>query len=331
MSLSDFTAGIWLAFAVVVAALAAGYVFVLRQRHRRMLKFANMELLDKVATNRANPLRHVPTALGLVGLLALTVALAGPTDMKKTPRNRATVILAIDVSLSMKATDVQPSRIAAAQSAAKNFVESLPAGINLGLVAFAGTASVLVSPTTNRGEVKTAIDNLQLSERTATGEAIFTAMQAIQTLNAVLGAANGAPAARIVIESDGKQTVPQHLDDPRGAFTASRMAKQKSIPVSTISFGTTWGSVDIPDGNGSTTRVLVPVDDESLRKIANLSGGAFFTASSLADLHKAYDSLAQQIGYEYIRGDASRPWLLLGTLLITAAFGTSLAIRQRLP
>src|SRR5271156_3789653 len=113
-----------------------------------MLRFANMELLEKVATSRPSPLRHVPTALGLIGLLLLTIALAGPTAMKKVPRNRATVVLVIDVSLSMKATDVQPSRIAAAQIAGKQFVDSLPPGINLGLVSFAGTASVLVSPTT---------------------------------------------------------------------------------------------------------------------------------------------------------------------------------------
>jgi Ca-activated chloride channel homolog len=326
-----FSSPVWLVFALVVLALALGYVLVQRQRQRRMLRFANMELLDKVATDRPNRWRHVPTALGLIGLLLLTIAMAGPTAMKKVPRNRATVILVIDVSLSMKATDVQPSRIAAAQDAGKAFVDSLPAGINLGLVSFAGTASVLVSPTTNHSEVKTAIDNLQLSERTATGEAIYTALQSIETLDAVLGSAEGAPAARIVMESDGKQTVPQSLDDPRGGFTAAREAKSKGVPVSTISFGTPWGSVDIPDGSGGTERVPVPVDDPSLHKIADLSGGQFFSASNLADLHKAYDTLAQSIGYEYTRGPDSQKYLVLGALLVAAAFGASLVIRQRLP
>lgn len=331
MSLSNFSDPKWLAFIVVVIALAVGYVLIQRQRHKRMLKFANFELLEKVATDQPSRWRHVPTALGLIGLLLLTVAMAGPTAMKKVPRNRATVMLVIDVSLSMKATDVQPSRVAAAQVAAKRFVDNLTPGINLGLVAFAGTASVLVSPTTNRAEIKTAINNLQLSERTATGEAIFTALQAIQTLNAVLGGAETPPAARIVMESDGKETVPLNLDDPRGGFTAAREAKSKNVPVSTISFGTTWGTVDIPDGSGGSERVPVPVDDDSLRKIANLSGGAFFTASSISDLHKAYDTLEQQIGFEYNRGDASKPWLILGSLVTAAAFGASLLIRQRLP
>ncbi|NUS43368.1 MAG: VWA domain-containing protein [Mycobacteriaceae bacterium] len=330
MSLSDFSAPIWLAFALVVLVLAVGYVLVQRQRQKRMLRFANLEMLETVATDKPNRLRHLPTALGLAGLLLLTVALAGPTAMHKVPRNRATVILAIDVSLSMKATDVQPSRLAAAQTAAKRFVDNIPTGINLGLVAFAGTASVLVSPTINRSEVRTAIDHLQLAERTATGEAIFTSMQAINTLNAVLGGGN-APAARIVLESDGKETVPLNLDDPRGAFTAAREAKSKGIPISTISFGTTWGAVDIPDGSGGSERVPVPVDDESLRKVANLSSGAFFSAASLSDLHKAYDTLEQQIGYEEQRGDASRPWLIAAALVIAAAFVSSLFIRQRLP
>jgi Ca-activated chloride channel family protein len=330
-SLSDFSAPVWLAFAVVVAALLAGYVWLQRARHKRMLRFANMELLEKVATDKPHPLRHLPTALGLVGLLLLTIAMAGPTALHKVPRNRATVMLAIDVSLSMKATDVQPSRVAAAQSEAKHFVDSLPSGINLGLVSFAGTASVLVSPTTNRDEVKTAIDNLQLSERTATGEGIFTALQAIQTLDQVLGGASSPPSARIVMESDGKETVPLNLDDPRGAFTAARESKSKNIPVSTISFGTSWGTVDIPDGAGGSERVPVPVDDDSLHKIADLSGGSFFSASNGADLHKAYATLTEQIGYEMTRGDASRPWLILASILLAAAFGTSLFIRQRLP
>ncbi len=326
MSLSQFTSPWWLLFLLVVAALAAGYVVIQRRRQKHVLRFANMELLEKVAPSRPNITRHLPTALLLVGLMFLTVALAGPTADKRVPRNRATVVLVIDVSLSMKATDVEPSRLAAAQEAAKSFADGLTPGINLGLVAFAGTASVLVSPTPNRDETKAAIDNLSLSERTATGEAIFTSLQSIDTLAAVLGGSEQAPPARIVLLSDGKQTVPESPTDPRGGFTAARQAKDKGVPISTISFGTSYGTVEI-EGD----RIPVPVDDPSLREIADLSGGSFFTASSLEELRDVYDTLEEQIGFENARGDASRPWLVLGVLFTTAGLATALVLRQRLP
>ncbi|WP_420753636.1 VWA domain-containing protein [Rhodococcus sp. O3] len=326
MSFSDFSSPWWLLFLVVVAALAVGYVLVQRRKQRHALRFSNLEMLEKVAPNRPGPARHIPVVALLSALALLTVALAGPTAEQRVPRNRATVVLVIDVSLSMEATDVAPNRLVAAQQAAKQFADDLTPGINLGLVAFSGTASVLVSPTTNREATKSAIDQLTLSERTATGEAIFTAMQSIDTLAAVLGGGDQAPPARIVLLSDGKQTVPESPDDPRGGFTAARQAADKGIPVSTISFGTEYGTVTIED-----ERIPVPVDDPSLKEIANLSGGAFFTASSLEELEDAYDTLEEQIGFETTRGDASRPWLVLGVLAAAVGLGAALVLRQRLP
>ncbi|QNG18859.1 VWA domain-containing protein [Rhodococcus triatomae] len=326
MSLSQFSNPLWLLFLLVVATLVVGYVLVQRRRHRNTLRFTNFALLERVAPDRPGWIRHVPVLLLVLSLVFFTVALAGPTRDERVPRNRATVIMAIDVSLSMQATDVEPTRLAAAQEAAKSFADGLTPGINLGLVAFAGTASVLVSPTTNRDATKAAIDNLQLSERTATGEAIFTSLQSISTLAAVLGGGDEAPPARIVLLSDGKQTVPESPDDPRGGFTAARQAKDQGVPVSTISFGTTYGRVEI-----ESDRIPVPVDDESLREIADLSGGSFFTASSLEELRKVYDTLEEQIGFETRRGDASRPWMLLGVLFATTGLATALVFRQRLP
>jgi Ca-activated chloride channel family protein len=326
VSLSQFTSPWWLLFLLVVVALVAGYVWVQRQRQKHTLRFTNFALLEKVAPSRPGRARHIPALLMVLALVFFSVALAGPTEDKRVPRNRATVILVIDVSLSMKATDVEPTRLAAAQDAAKSFADGLTPGINLGLVAFAGTASVLVSPTTNREASKVAIDNLQLSERTATGEAIFTSLQSIDTLAAVLGGSDQAPPARIVLLSDGKQTVPENPDDPRGGFTAARQAKDKDVPISTISFGTSYGKVEIED-----ERIPVPVDDPSLREIANLSGGSFFTASSLEELRDVYDTLEEQIGFETTRGDASRPWLVLGVLSATAGLILALVLRQRLP
>ena len=324
----------WFFFLLVIAALALGYIYVQRRKQKHVMRFTNMELLEKVAPKRPGYARHVPIALLLVGLVFLTIALAGPTENKKVPRNRATVMLVIDVSLSMEATDVRPSRIVAAQEAAKSFADGLTPGINLGLVAFAGTASVLVSPTTNREESKAAIDTLdeRLSERTATGEGIFTALQSIETLATVLGGGNEPPPARIVLMSDGKQTVPENPDDPRGGFTAARDAKSKGVPVSTISFGTQNGTVDIPnEEGGGSERVPVPVDDDSLKEIADLSGGNFFTASSLEELNDVFDTLEEQIGYEITRGDASVPWLRLGVIVCAVGVLVSLLLRQRLP
>lgn len=319
----------WLLLAVVVAALAGAYYFMQRMRRRRALQFANLELLDRVtpADGRwTRWLRHVPIVLLIAALLFLVVGVAGPQADRKVPRNKATVILVLDVSRSMNATDVAPSRIKAAQAAAKKFADDLTDGINLGLISYAGTPSNLVTPTPDHNATKQAVDKLQLADKTATGEGIFAAIQQIKTLNAVLGGDAGAPPARIVLLSDGKQTVPDDPDDPRGAFTAARKAKEEKIPVSSISFGTATGTVDL-EGD----RVPVPVDDESLRKIANLSGGQFFTASSLDELNKVYETLQQQIGYETRKGDNSWPWVLAGTLLALLSAFTALAVNQRLP
>ncbi|MEU1981517.1 VWA domain-containing protein [Nocardia sp. NPDC019395] len=333
MSISDFASPIWLGFLAVILLLALGYLLVQRSKHRNMLRFSNMEQLEKVAPNRPSFWRHVPIVLLIVGMVFSTIGAAGPTAEKKVPRNRATVVLVMDVSLSMEATDVSPNRLQVAQEAAKNFADGLTPGINLGLVTYAGTASVLVSPTTDRGSVKAAIDNIKLAERTATGEGIFTALQSIETLASVLGGSETPPPARIVLMSDGKQTVPdfEDVDNPRHEFVAARLAKTKKIPVSTISFGTKWGVVEIPRDDGGTDQVDVPVDDEAMQEIAQLSGGEFYTASSLQELSSVYDTLEEQIGYEVTRGDASRPWWMLGLLATLAGVVVALVLRQRLP
>ncbi|NMN96521.1 VWA domain-containing protein [Nocardiaceae bacterium YC2-7] len=197
----------------------------------------------------------------------------------------ATTVLLVDVSLSMLAKDVSPTRLDAAQQAAKAFADDLPASANLGVVAFAGTASVLVKPTIDRTAVKSALDGLRLGERTATGEGIFTALAALESF------ASKVP-NRIVLLSDGKQTVPDSLDDSRGAYTAAREAQQRGVSISTISLGTTGGTVDIPGSSpGSTEAIAVPVDDPSLREIANLAGGSFHAAPSADTLTEAFDSL----------------------------------------
>ena len=238
ISLGDFAHPWFFLFLLVVAGLVGLYVVVQVARQQRILRFANMELLESVAPKRPSRWRHVPAILLVASLVLLTVAMAGPQNDVRTPRNRAVVMLVIDVSQSMRATDVEPSRLAAAQEAAKQFADQLTPGINLGLISYAGTATVLVSPTVNREPTKLAIDKLQLADRTATGEAIFTALQAIATVGAVIGGGDGPPPARIVLMSDGKETVPSNPDNPKGAYTAARTAKDQGVPISTVSFGT---------------------------------------------------------------------------------------------
>ncbi len=326
MSLSGFAHPWWFLFLFVVVGLIAYYVLVQRARQQRVLRFANMELLESVAPKQPTRWRHLPATLLAISLVLLTVAMAGPTHDVRIPRNRAVVMLVIDVSQSMRATDVAPSRLAAAQEAAKQFADQLTPGINLGLIAYAGTATVLVQPTTNREATKNGLDKLQLADRTATGEGIFTALQAIATVGAVIGGGDERPPARIVLMSDGKETVPSNPDNPKGAYTAARTAKDQGVPISTVSFGTPYGYVEIND-----QRQPVPVDDEMLGKIAKLSGGDAFTASSLEQLKQVFTSLQQQIGYETIKGDASLGWLRLGALVLAVAGVAALLINRRLP
>ena len=164
--------------------------------------------------------------------------------------------------------------------------------------------------------MKAAIDTLKAAERTATGEGIFTALQAIASFSAVMGGGDGKPPpARIVLESDGKETVPSMPD-----------AKEQGVTISTISFGTPDGYVDL---NGQ--REPVPVDDETLQQISEITGGEAFHAGSLTQLSDVYASLQQEIGYETIRGDASAGWIRLGAIAMAAAVLTGLLVNRRLP
>ncbi|PRW63740.1 VWA domain-containing protein [Actinopolyspora mortivallis] len=326
MSVSGFTSPWWFLLLVVVAALGGGYLWAQRRNRRETMRFSNLALLERVTPKRQGWPKHVPMALLGVALVLLTVGLAGPTAEQRIPRNRATVLLTMDVSLSMKARDVSPSRLRAAKQAAKEFADKLPDGINLGLVSFAGTATVMVMPTTDRTSVKQAIDSLQLSEATATGDGIKAALSAIDSFGRMIGGAQGPPPARIVLMADGGQTIPRELDAPRGAYTQAEAARKAGVPISTISFGTEHGSIEIQG-----QRQRVEVDDAAMRQIADLSGGDFYKAASAEQLRQVYDTLQEQIGYEIERDDASRPWFVLGTLVTILAAGTALLLGRRLP
>jgi Ca-activated chloride channel family protein len=327
LALSGFAHAWYFLYLLVILALIGAYVVVQFARRRRVLRFANMDLLERIAPRgRTNRWRHVPAILLVIALLVLTVALAGPTHDVRIPRNRAVVMLVIDVSESMSATDVAPSRLDAAKEAGAQFTDELTPGINLGLIAYGGTATLLVSPTTNRAAMKAAIAGLHDEERTATGEGIYTALQAIASVGAVMGGGDTPAPAHIVLESDGAENVPGDPDAPRGAYMAARAAKDQGVAISTISFGTPDGTVDI---NGQ--QVPVPVDDVTLQKITELSGGQAFHAGSLDELNHVYSTLQQQIGYETIQGDASAAWMRIGALVMAAAILVSVLTNRRIP
>jgi Ca-activated chloride channel family protein len=325
-SLTGFQNAWFFLFLLIVASVVAIYIAQQYARRRRVLRFANMEVLQRVAPSRPSRWRHVPTILLVTSLVFLTTAMAGPTSDVRIPLNRAVVMLVIDISESMASTDVAPNRLAAAQEAGKQFADELTPAINLGLVAFAANATLLVAPTTNRGAVKAAIDGLQPAPKTATGEGIFTALQAIATVGAVMGGGDGPPPARIVLESDGAENVPLDPNAPQGAFTAARAAKDQGVQISTISFGTPDGTVNYEGAN-----IPVPVDDQTLQKICEITDGQAFHADSLESLRQVYTTLQRQIGYETVKGDASLAWMLLGTFIMAGAVLAGLFLNRRLP
>jgi Ca-activated chloride channel family protein len=325
--LDGFSHPALLAVAAAPMALVVGYVLVQSQLRRRTERFADPALLSTVSPRRAHPLRHLPIALAVIGLLLLTVAVAGPSRDIRVPRNRAVIMLVIDVSQSMRATDVAPTRLAAAQDAARHFAESLTPGVNLGLVAFAGHPNLLVSPTPDHQATIAALANLKPDDSTATGDAIFAALQAISTVAAVLSSGQKiAPPARIALLSDGGENKPTNPDDPHGCFTAARTAKMAGVPVSTISIGTKGGYVAMGEES-----VPVPVEDTEMKRIAELSGGRTFTAANVAGLNRSYTAIQEQVGYETVQGPARAGWLRLGMLAVAAAAVAALVINRRLP
>ena len=294
----------WLIALLAVLALVGLYVVLQLRRARYAARFTNVALLGSLVPKRAGWRRHLAFGLVVLGLGVLVVSLAQPSTEVRVPRERATVVMAVDVSLSMRAEDIEPDRFAAMQVAAKQFVDVLPARINLGLVSFAGTATTLVTPTTDREQVRTAIDNLELAEATAIGEAVFTSLTALTNFQSTLGPEEGEPPpARVVLLSDGYNTVGRETSQAVDAAIGAQ------VPVSTIAFGTDYGTLDL---NGET--VPVPVDQATLEQIADDTGGSYSEAASAQELEEVFQDLGSQIGYTTEPQDIS-PWFVRGGLL----------------
>lgn len=307
---------LWL---LLVAPVVIGaYLLIQGRRKKYAVRFTNLALLEQVAPRRPGWRRHVTAALFLATMVVLLVGFARPAGLVKVPRERATIIVAIDVSLSMKATDVAPSRVEAAKAQAKTFVRSLPARFNVGLVSFCGNASAVIAPTVDRDALAHGIDGLQLCKSTAIGEAVFTALQAIRSFDTRAG--QDPPPGHIVLMSDGDNT------SGRSTIEAAAAAKAAKVPVSTIAFGTQYGTVTI-DGES----IPVPPSKTTLRRLAVDTGGRAYEAAAGSQLSQVYKHIGSSLGFRTERQESTSGYFGLALLLALATGVLSLAWFARLP
>jgi len=282
---------------LVLPACVALYVFLLKRKKQDVLKYASLGLLKEAVGRRLWWRRHLPPAILLVALGAMIAAVARPAALITLPSHHETVILAIDVSGSMRASDVEPSRIEAAQAAARAFVAEQPRGTRIGVVAFAGSAALVQPPTSERSDVLAAIDQLQLQHATAVGSGILVSLKAIfpEQDFEVKGKTDLKPvapgsyaSAAIILLTDGQTTVgPDPVD-------AARLAAERGVRVFTVGVGTDDGQ--ILTGEGWSMRVRL--DEEPLKTIADLTRAEYFYAGSAPDLKRVYQSLHSKLVME---------------------------------
>jgi Ca-activated chloride channel homolog len=287
------------------------YLWAQRRRSRYAVRFTNLALLSNLTPRRPSWRRHLPPVLYLGAIAALLIGLARPTMVVQVPREDATVILAMDVSGSMRASDVSPTRLDAAKASALSFISQLPENVRVGVVAFASEPVTLVSPTTDRVQLKSAIDSLTARDGTAMGDALMQVLdiaEKIQQEGAETPDATAAPNASpapdpstapgtsaapkdkplvaSILLSDGANSVGQAQP-----LDAAQRAKTLGVPIYTIALGTPDGTVDVQDNFGQTVTLNVPPDTETLRQIASITGGTAFDAPTAAQLASVYDNL----------------------------------------
>jgi Ca-activated chloride channel family protein len=310
---------LWLLTAV--PALIAAYLFLLRRKKKTALRYANLSLVKEAMGAGRRLRRHIPPILFLLALTLLILAVARPSAVVTLPTQQRTVILAMDTSGSMRATDVEPNRMVAAQAAAKSFVSEQPHGTRIGVVTFAGTAAVAQVPTNNREEILAAIDRFQLQRATAIGSGILMSLKAIfpeaefdlQSWNPRREASrdllSGAPldqagetkkpAAKPVPPGSYASAVILLLSDGRSntgpdPIEAARIAAEHGVRVYTVGFGTTGGEVLRFEGWSMRVRL----DEQTLKKIAELTQGEYYYAGTAADLKKVYETLSSRLVFE---------------------------------
>ena len=302
---------------VLVVALAAAYVVVQRRRRHYAARFTNLDLLASVAPKRPGWRRHVAAAAMLAALVVLVAAWARPTRPERVPRERATVMLAVDTSVSMRAKDVEPSRLEAAKAAGSAFVDNLPSRFRLGLVAFDSDARQVVAPTQEHGRVRDALERLRLNERTAIGEAIFGSLDSLRDIPS---RSSRHPLAHIVLMSDGS------TNTGRSNESAARAAVRARVPVTTIAFGTDDGTIST-----GGEQYPVPVDRDALREIADTTRGRFYEAQSAEQLRSVYSDIGSSVGFRTEQREATAWFVGIALAFAIAGAGASLVWTSRLP
>jgi Ca-activated chloride channel family protein len=314
-----FTQPLFLLALLAVPALAAAYVLAQRRRRQYTMRFTNLALLRSVAGSGPGVRRHVPPALFLLGAAALAIAMAGPILNLEVARNNASVMLVIDVSGSMQATDVQPTRLEAAQAAARTLVDQLPGNDRVGLVSFSSSATLMSPLTDNHEQVKAALDNLRANGGTAIGDGLALALQQFAPSSGASATRQQRAPAIIVLLTDGVSNAGQ---DPMQAATQATAA---GIPVETVGIGLRNATVRVRG------QEVGGVDEATLQSIADATGGKYYYAEAAGQLDQIYSNLGSQFAWQFVRFDATVPMIALGALAVLAAAAFSLGWFRVLP
>jgi Ca-activated chloride channel family protein len=309
---------------LLVPLLAVLYVWLERRRRAQdVATFASPALYPNVVAHSPGRLRHLPIAILLLAVAVLVTGFARPHAMRSVKQNEATVILGVDISRSMEATDVHPSRLAAAGDAINRFLKDIPSSLQVGVVTFSDRAALVAPPTTDRDVVRQALAQARTGAGTTIGDAITLALRAAK---GVRGSNGGPPPAAILLISDGAQTV--------GTVTpqaAAQKAKQAGVPVYTVLVGTSNGVVKEKLTGGYTEQIRVPADPTTLQQVAQLSGGQFFTAATDQDLKQVYDHLASRFSHVHKQAEVTAAFAGAGVLLLLASGALSSLLFRRLP
>jgi Ca-activated chloride channel family protein len=301
----------------VVPLLLAGYVSRVRGAGVRGEAFASAPMLASVQPRRPRWRRHLPVLAMLVAAAVLILAAARPQRSVAVPVEQASIMLVTDVSGSMQATDVAPSRLVAAQRAAKTFLDSVPARVNVGVMAFNQTPTILQSPTKDRAAASAAIDQEEIGGTTATGDAVQAALKALANAP---GTDGGTPPAAIVLLSDGKST---RGSDP---LDAARQAGDAKVPIYTVALGTETGTITSKDGRVQR----VPPDPTTLEAMAQASNGRSFSVADASKLEEVYERLGSQLAHVTQKQQMTTWFAGAGLLMLLGAGAMSLGWFGRL-
>jgi Ca-activated chloride channel family protein len=314
---------LWGLLLIPVALL--GYWLVQRRRSKYAARFTNLDLLVNVVDATPGRRRHVPALLALASLAALIVAMARPQAVVAVPREDATVVLTMDTSASMTATDVAPSRLDAAKSAASTFLDGLPDRFRAGLVSFSSSVRVLEEPTDDHDAVRSSLDSLEGDVGTALGDAIEASVALADDPEATEDRVGEKPLFAVLLLSDGANTIGSE------PLAVVDQAKEAGIPIYTIALGTATGTVEVTNDYGETQTVNVPPDPDTLRQIAEETGGRFFEAPTEADLQAVYDEIGSQVSWENDERELTAAFAAGGAVLLLIGGSLSALWFGRIP